>query len=126
MLIHKILMSSLLVEISVKTAFARKYPIILKLYLRGFTPEDMISSYELEVMARTCTSILKSVLGPCAQCCPCKALEQKRPKISKPKRKEMSRPNFCLSYGTNLANIFGGLTQKSDSISISGISFCNP
>ena len=31
----------------------------------------------LKVKARTRPEILRVVLGPCAQCCPCEALEQK-------------------------------------------------
>ena len=53
----------------------------------GFTAEyfeNKISSYELEVMTRTCTNIFGEVFGPCAHCCPCEALEQKRPKKHKP------------------------------------------
>ena len=37
----------------------------------GVTPENvenMISSYELEMMTITCTNILREVLGPCAHC----------------------------------------------------------
>ena len=36
----------------------------------------LILSYELEVMARTCTNILRVALGSCAQCCPGEASEQ--------------------------------------------------
>ena len=51
----------------------------------------MILSYELEVMARKCTKILRALLGPCADVAivTCEASEQKRPKIPKPKRKEL-------------------------------------
>ena len=57
----------------------------------GFTPdnfENEISSYELEVMTRTCTNILGEVLDPSTHCCPCEALEQKRLKKGKPEQKE--------------------------------------
>ena len=37
--------------------------------------ENTISSYELEVMTRTCTNIFEEVFGPCAHCCPCETLE---------------------------------------------------
>ena len=48
---------------------------------RFFTPENfenIISSYEFEVMTRTCTNIFGEVFGPCAHCCPSEALEQKK------------------------------------------------
>ena len=61
----------------------------------------MISTYELEVVARTCANISRAVLGPCAQFCPCEAMEHKRPKIPKPKRKEIelssNRHSICLN-----------------------------
>ena len=53
----------------------------------GFSPEyfeNKISIYELEVMTRTCTNSFGEVFGPCAHCCLCEALEQKRPKNHKP------------------------------------------
>ena len=36
-----------------------------------------ILKYELKGKARTRPDIFKVVLGPCAQCCPCEASEQK-------------------------------------------------
>ena len=36
-----------------------------------------ILRYELKGKARTRHDIFRLVLGPCAQCCPCKASEQK-------------------------------------------------
>ena len=35
---------------------------------------------ELRVMTRTCANISGEVFGPCADCCPCEAMEQKKQK----------------------------------------------
>ena len=42
-----------------------------------------ILRYELKGKARTRHDIFRLVLGPCAQCCPCEASEQKL--VQKPK-----------------------------------------
>ena len=39
--------------------------------------EALILRYELKGKARTCHDIFRLVLGPCVQCCSCKASEQK-------------------------------------------------
>ena len=48
--------------------------------LKGeFTPENYKKTI-FRAMSRTCTNIIGEVFCPCTHCCPCEALEQKRPK----------------------------------------------
>ena len=47
-----------------------------------------ILRYELKGKARTRPDIFRLVLGPCAQCCPCEASEQKLGQKSKSTLKE--------------------------------------
>ena len=73
-------------------------------------------SYELEVMTRTGTNIFGEVLGPCAHCCPCEALEQKRPKKHKPERQEIKHSylhhSICLDEHIICINIDGQINLK--------------
>ena len=48
-----------------------------------------ILRYELIGKARTCPDIFMLVFGPCAQCCPCEASEQKLGKRPKSTPKEI-------------------------------------
>ena len=57
--------------------FSTNINIHILVFFRPFTWEKMISSWELEGTARTRPNILKIVLGPYVQYCPCEASEQK-------------------------------------------------
>ena len=59
--------------------------------IQAFQFWSTILNYGFGMMAWTCTHNLKEVLGPCAQCCPCEALEQKMGQKPTAKWKEITR-----------------------------------
>ena len=62
--------------------------------------ENLILRYESNGKARSCPHIFRVVLGPCGQCCPCEASEQK---WGKNKANFFWRPkNSALCYLRNL------------------------